>query len=105
MHTQTLGLMRYASIRTYTVFSFPSFDRISYVQFIIMPCDFQAVACAEAGVTLISPFVGRIYDWYVQHTGQKTYELLEDPGMLYHAPRYPCNGTDRLCQSDMSKIL
>jgi transaldolase len=24
----------------------------------------QAVACAEAGVTLISPFVGRIYDWY-----------------------------------------
>lgn len=32
-------------------------------------------------MTLVSPFVGRIYDWYVQHTGQKTYELLEDPGV------------------------
>ncbi|KAG1660308.1 Transaldolase [Nymphon striatum] len=41
----------------------------------------QAVACAEAGVTLISPFVGRIYDWYVQSTGQKTYEMLDDPGV------------------------
>ncbi|XP_070579701.1 transaldolase-like [Ptychodera flava] len=41
----------------------------------------QAVACAEAGVTLISPFVGRIYDWYVKSTGQKTFEPLEDPGV------------------------
>ena len=41
----------------------------------------QAVACAEAGVTLISPFVGRIYDWYVKNTGQKDYGLLEDPGV------------------------
>ncbi|XP_002123871.2 transaldolase [Ciona intestinalis] len=41
----------------------------------------QAVACAEAGVTLISPFVGRIYDWYVKSTGQKDYALLEDPGV------------------------
>jgi len=41
----------------------------------------QAVACAEAGVTLISPFVGRIYDWFVQKTGQKEYSLLEDPGV------------------------
>lgn len=41
----------------------------------------QAVACAEAGVTLISPFVGRIYDWYVKSTGVSTYELLEDPGV------------------------
>lgn len=40
----------------------------------------KAVACAEAGVTLISPFVGRIYDWFVQKTGQKEYSLLEDPG-------------------------
>src|SRR6185312_6893107 len=31
----------------------------------------QAVACAEAGVTLISPFVGRIYDWYVKDRGVK----------------------------------
>ncbi|XP_042881125.1 transaldolase-like [Penaeus japonicus] len=41
----------------------------------------QAVACAEAGVTLISPFVGRILDWYVANTGQKTYEAHEDPGV------------------------
>jgi len=42
----------------------------------------QAVACAEAGVTLISPFVGRIYDWFVKSTGQKEYGLLEDPGVI-----------------------
>eukprot|EP00126_Sphaerothecum_destruens_P008420 Sdes_comp20205_c0_seq8m13527 len=41
----------------------------------------QAVACAEAGVTLISPFVGRILDWFVQNTEKKTYEKLEDPGV------------------------
>ena len=40
----------------------------------------QAVACAEAGVTLISPFVGRIFDWYVQNASQKTFTYLEDPG-------------------------
>lgn len=40
----------------------------------------QAVACAEAGVTLISPFVGRILDWFVQNTNDKSYEPLEDPG-------------------------
>lgn len=42
----------------------------------------QAVACAEAGVTLISPFVGRILDWYVASTGQKSYEATEDPGVV-----------------------
>ncbi|XP_065912390.1 transaldolase-like [Dysidea avara] len=41
----------------------------------------QAVACAEAGVTLISPFVGRIFDWYVKNTDQKTFEPLDDPGV------------------------
>ncbi|XP_074600940.1 transaldolase [Brevipalpus obovatus] len=42
----------------------------------------QAVACAEAGVTLISPFVGRIYDWYVNKTGKKVYEdPHQDPGV------------------------
>eukprot|EP00918_Siedleckia_nematoides_P072813 GHVU01158950.1.p1 GENE.GHVU01158950.1~~GHVU01158950.1.p1 ORF type:complete len:333 (+),score=69.66 GHVU01158950.1:90-1088(+) len=41
----------------------------------------QAVACADAGVTLISPFVGRIFDWYVKNTGQKSFEPLEDPGV------------------------
>jgi transaldolase len=41
----------------------------------------QAVACAEAGVTLISPFVGRILDWYKKSTG-KTYEGKEDPGVV-----------------------
>lgn len=40
----------------------------------------QAIACAEAGVTLISPFVGRILDWYVKETGQN-YEGAEDPGV------------------------
>lgn len=40
----------------------------------------QAVACAEAGVTLISPFVGRILDWYKKATG-KNYEGKEDPGV------------------------
>jgi transaldolase len=40
----------------------------------------QAVACAEAGVTLISPFVGRILDWYKKSTG-KDYQGDEDPGV------------------------
>ena len=40
----------------------------------------QAVACAEAGVKLISPFVGRIYDWYKKSTG-KEYQGAEDPGV------------------------
>ena len=42
----------------------------------------QAVACAEAGVTLISPFVGRILDWYKAETGIKSYPGPEDPGVL-----------------------
>lgn len=41
----------------------------------------QAVACAEAGVTLISPFVGRIMDFY-KAKNNKTYEAEEDPGVL-----------------------
>lgn len=41
----------------------------------------QAVACAEAGVFLISPFVGRIMDWYVANTDTKTYAPEEDPGV------------------------
>ena len=40
----------------------------------------QAIACAEAGVTLISPFVGRILDWYKKSTG-KDYSPSEDPGV------------------------
>jgi len=42
----------------------------------------QAVACAEAGVTLISPFVGRILDWYKKSTGKAAYEASEDPGVV-----------------------
>jgi len=42
----------------------------------------QAVACAEAGVTLISPFVGRILDWHVAHTDKKKFEPREDPGVI-----------------------
>ena len=40
----------------------------------------QAIACAEAGATLISPFVGRILDWYKANTGED-YEGPEDPGV------------------------
>jgi transaldolase len=40
----------------------------------------QAIACAEAKVTLISPFVGRILDWYKKDTG-KDYPAAEDPGV------------------------
>ncbi|CAN5150556.1 transaldolase [soil metagenome] len=48
----------------------------------------QAVACAESKVTLISPFVGRILDWYKKDTG-KDYKGAEDPGVksvtdIYH---------------------
>lgn len=48
----------------------------------------QAIAAAEAGTFLISPFVGRILDWYKAHTG-KTYSKEEDPGVksvkeIYH---------------------
>ncbi|VDK60153.1 unnamed protein product [Anisakis simplex] len=43
---------------------------------------YQAVACAEAGVTLISPFVGRILDWNVQHTDKKLFDRHTDPGVL-----------------------
>jgi transaldolase len=42
----------------------------------------QAVACAEAGVTLISPFVGRILDWHKAATGRESYPGPEDPGVL-----------------------
>jgi transaldolase len=41
----------------------------------------QAVACAEAGVTLISPFVGRITDWYKVKNGVQAYTPDEDPGV------------------------
>lgn len=41
----------------------------------------QAVACAEAKVTLISPFVGRILDWFKKSTG-KDYQSHEDPGVV-----------------------
>lgn len=40
----------------------------------------QAVACANANVTLISPFVGRIYDWYKKQTGTE-YDASNDPGV------------------------
>jgi transaldolase len=42
----------------------------------------QAVACAEAGATLISPFVGRILDWYKKHSGRESYPGPEDPGVI-----------------------
>lgn len=42
----------------------------------------QAIACAENGITLISPFVGRILDWYKKDTGRDAYAPSEDPGVL-----------------------
>lgn len=41
----------------------------------------QAIACAEAKATLISPFVGRILDWYKKHDGVSGYAPAEDPGV------------------------
>ena len=46
----------------------------------LMFCLAQAVACAEGGIKLISPFVGRIYDWYKNETGNE-YTGSDDPGV------------------------
>ncbi|NRA90687.1 MAG: transaldolase [Simkaniaceae bacterium] len=42
----------------------------------------QAIACAEANATLISPFVGRILDWYKKAEGKESYAPDEDPGVI-----------------------
>ena len=42
----------------------------------------QAIACAEAQVTLISPFVGRILDWHQKQNPTRSYTSLTDPGVL-----------------------
>jgi transaldolase len=42
----------------------------------------QAAGCAEAGATLISPFVGRIMDWWKKKEGKEGYAASEDPGVL-----------------------
>lgn len=42
----------------------------------------QAIACADAGVTLISPFVGRILDWFKKAKGISSYSIEDDPGVL-----------------------
>jgi transaldolase len=42
----------------------------------------QAIACADAKATLISPFVGRILDWYKKSTGKASYAPHEDPGVV-----------------------
>src|SRR6185437_1240994 len=48
----------------------------------------QAVACAEAGVSLISPFVGRIYDWYKKENGGAEIPHGQDPGVASVARIY-----------------
>ncbi|KAK4701165.1 transaldolase, partial [Phenoliferia sp. Uapishka_3] len=48
----------------------------------------QAVACAEAGVTLISPFVGRILDWYKKNLPEGKYDGADDPGVQSVAKIY-----------------
>jgi transaldolase len=42
----------------------------------------QAIACADAGCTLISPFVGRILDWHKKHQGVDGFPGAEDPGVI-----------------------
>ena len=42
----------------------------------------QAIACAENGIQLISPFVGRILDWYKKDSGRDSYPADEDPGVV-----------------------
>lgn len=42
----------------------------------------QSIACAQAGVRLISPFVGRIFDWYKKAEGVDSYPADQDPGVL-----------------------
>ena len=50
----------------------------------------QAVACAEAGVTLISPFVGRILDWYKKKNPDADYAGAKDPGVQSVTKIYNC---------------
>lgn len=50
----------------------------------------QAVACAEAGVTLISPFVGRILDWYKKKNPEADYAGAKDPGVQSVTKIYNC---------------
>jgi transaldolase len=50
----------------------------------------QAVACAEAGVTLISPFVGRILDWFKKNKPDGKYEGAGDPGVKSVRQIYKC---------------
>ena len=42
----------------------------------------QAIGCAQAKATLISPFVGRILDWYKKSEGKESYPPAEDPGVV-----------------------
>lgn len=42
----------------------------------------QAIGCAQVGATLISPFVGRILDWYKKNEGKESYPPIEDPGVI-----------------------
>lgn len=48
----------------------------------------QAIACADAGVTLISPFVGRIFDWYKKSRGVEDIPRADDPGVASVARIY-----------------
>lgn len=48
----------------------------------------QAKACADAGVTLISPFVGRVTDWYKQNTDYQINQPADDPGVMFVSEIY-----------------
>ena len=53
-----------------------------YCNLTLLFSEAQARACAEAGVYLISPFVGRILDWYKANSDKKEYAPAEDPGVI-----------------------
>ena len=59
-----------------------AFDTVCFTSVAYFLWFLQAVACADAGATLISPFVGRIFDWFVKNTDKKSFEPLDDPGNL-----------------------
>jgi len=53
-----------------------------HVNMTLLFCKAQAIVAAQVGATLVSPFVGRILDWYVANTDTKTYAADSDPGVL-----------------------
>ncbi|KAI6188668.1 Transaldolase [Aphelenchoides besseyi] len=67
----------------------------------------QAIACAQANVTLISPFVGPIFDWHVQTTRKKKFARDDDPGvkkMAKDKKLEPVLTVEKAKQSDLEEV-